>query len=186
MLEITFLGTVAGIPTPERNHPAIMFEYHSYRKHNLLFDCGEGTQLQLMKAGISFMQIDKIFITHWHADHFSGLIPLLQTMNMEGRKRELTVFAPDSKKFITNILKLGYFGLRFPLKTVDVNYKKSEITKIYETKEFEILSIPVVHTIPSVAFCFKEKDKWSIDIKKLKQMGYKNFVYLHKTYACFH
>ena len=87
MIVLYFLGTVSGIPSKDRNHPAIALEYHYYRKETLLFDCGENTQKQLMISKISFMDIDKIFKTHWHADHFAGLIPLLQTMNIEKRKK---------------------------------------------------------------------------------------------------
>ena len=64
MIVVTFLGTVSGIPSKERNHPAIVLEYFGEEKHTLLFDCGEGTQKQLMLSGISFMDINKIFITH--------------------------------------------------------------------------------------------------------------------------
>ena len=106
MIEITFLGTVSGIPSKDRNHPAIAVEYYGESKETLLFDCGEGTQKQLMFAGISFMKIDKIFITHWHADHFAGLIPLLATMNLEKRMKPLQIFAPDAERFVSNIMDM--------------------------------------------------------------------------------
>jgi ribonuclease Z len=171
MIVITFLGTVSGIPSRDRNHPAIALEYFYYKKDTLLFDCGEGTQKQLMKAGISFMDISKIFITHWHADHFAGLIPLIQTMNLEKRRTELTIFGPEASRFVQGILNLGYFGVRFPVKAVDVPFEGKEITKVYETNVYEVLSVPVLHTVPSVAFAFKEKDVWRIDEKKLKELG---------------
>lgn len=178
MIVLTFLGTVSGIPSKERNHPAIVLEYFYYKKDTLLFDCGEGTQKQLMNAGISFMDISKIFITHWHADHFGGLIPLLQTMNLEKRKSELTIFGPEASRFVQAILNLGYFGLRFPVKAVDVPYEGKQIVKVYEHKLYEILSIPVLHTIPSVAFAFKEKDVWRIDERRLKELGLKKGKWL--------
>jgi ribonuclease Z len=131
-----------------------------------------------MKAGISFMDINKIFITHWHADHFAGLIPLLQTMNLEKRKTELTIFGPEASRFVQEILNLGYFGVRFPVKAVDVPFEGNEITKVYETKVYEVLSIPVLHTVPSVAFAFKEKDVWRIDENKLKELGLKRGKWL--------
>jgi len=178
MIVVTFLGTVSGIPSKERNHPAIVLEYFYYKKDTLLFDCGEGTQKQLMKAGISFMDISKIFITHWHADHFAGLIPLLQTMNLEKRKSELAIFGPEASRFVQGILNLGYFGVRFPVKAVDVPFEGKDITKIYETKVYEVLSVPVLHTVPSVAFAFKEKDVWRIDEEKLKELGLKRGKWL--------
>ena len=100
MIVITFLGTVSGIPTKERNHPAIVLEY-----------------------------------------------------------------------FVSNILNLGYFGLRFEVEAIDVPFFGEKETLIDETKEYEIYSIPVLHTVPAVGYCFKEKDRWSIDVKKLRELG---------------
>ncbi|MEM5790644.1 MAG: ribonuclease Z [Candidatus Aenigmatarchaeota archaeon] len=180
MILITFLGTVSGIPSKERNHPSIAIEYFGEKKDTILFDCGEGTQLQLMKANISFMKINKIFITHWHADHFAGLIPLLQTMNLEKRKKELKIFGPEAEKFVSNILKLGYFGCKFPVKAINTPLEGDVTSLIDESEEYEIYSIPVLHTIPSVAYCFKEKDRWKIDEKKLKELGLKRGYWLRK------
>jgi len=180
VIEITFLGTVSGIPSKERNHPAIALEYYSEKKETLLFDCGEGTQKQLMLVGISFMKIDKIFITHWHADHFAGLIPLLQTMSLEKRKKELKIFAPEAEKFVSNILSLGYFGCRFPVIPVNVPFHGDKPTLIDETEDYQVFSIPVFHSVPSVAYAFKEKDRWSIDLTKMKKLGLKRGYWLKK------
>lgn len=183
MIVVTFLGTVSGIPSKERNHPSLVIEYFGEEKDTLLFDCGEGTQLQLMKANISFMKINKIFITHWHADHFAGLIPLIQTMNLEKRKKELKIFGPEAEKFVSTILSLGYFGCKFPVKPINVPLEGGEISLIDEDEEYEVYSIPVLHSIPSVAYCFKEKDRWKIDEKKLKELGLKRGYWLRKLKA---
>jgi ribonuclease Z len=180
MIEVTFLGTVSGIPTTKRNHPAIVLDYYSDERETLLFDCGEGTQKQLMLSGISFMQIDKIFITHWHADHFAGLLPMMQTMNLERRKDELKIFAPEAEKFVSNLLDLGYFGCRFPVTAINVPFEGSDIVKIDETDQYEITTIPVYHTVPTVAYCFKEKDTWAIDLEKMKKAGLKRGYWLKK------
>lgn len=180
MIEITFLGTVSGIPSKERSHPAIVLEYYGEKKDTLLFDCGEGTQLQLMKSTVSFMDIDKIFISHWHADHFAGLIPLIQTMNLEKRKRELKIFGPEAERFVSDIVDLGYFGLRFPVTAINVPFEGEDITKLLDEEEYEVFSTPVLHTVPAVAYCFKEKDRWGIDLKKLKELGLKRGAWLKK------
>ncbi|MBU5690143.1 MAG: ribonuclease Z [Candidatus Aenigmatarchaeota archaeon] len=180
MIVITFLGTVSGIPTLDRNHPAIVLEHYTNTRDVLLFDCGEGTQKQLMKAGISFMQISKIFITHWHADHFAGLIPMIQTMNLEKRKKPLIIYGPEAEKFVSNILDLGYFGVRFPIEARNVEFEGNAITKIDETDDYEIYTTPAYHTVPSVAYCFKEKDKWNIDEGKLDKLGLKRGAWLRK------
>jgi len=180
MIIVTFLGTVSGIPSLKRNHPAIALEYFTDYRDVLLFDCGEGTQKQLMKSGISFMQINKIFISHWHADHFAGLIPLIQTMNLENRRKQLTIYGPEAERFVSDIVDLGYFGLRFPVKAVNVPFEGSEISLVDETEDYQILSIPVFHSVPTVAFCLKEKDKWNIDEDKLKKLGIKRGPWLKK------
>lgn len=179
MIVITFLGTSSGIPTKNRNHPGIAIEYFSKIKDTLLFDCGENIQVQLMRAKISFMQISKIFITHWHADHFAGLIPLIQTMNLEGRKKELKIFGPEAKKYLFHIQNLYYYKPKFRIDPFDVELSEEPI-KIDETKDYEIYAIKVKHTIPSVAYCFKEKDKWSIQVEKLKEMGLKRGKWLEE------
>lgn len=180
MIVITFLGTVSGIPSKERNHPAIVLEYFGRRKHTFLFDCGESTQKQLMRAGISFMDIEAIFITHWHADHFAGLLPLIATMNLEKRKRKLKIFGPEAEKFVSSILSLGYFGTRFPIEAINVNFEGSQVEKVFESKEFVVYSIPVWHTVPAVGYAFKEKDKWSIDLERLKNLGLKRGPWLKR------
>lgn len=180
MIEITFLGTVSGIPTKNRNHTAIVLEYQGENKETLLFDCGEGTQKNLMIAGINYMKIDKIFISHWHADHFAGLIPFMQTMNLEKRKKPLYIFAPEAERFVANILELGYFGPRFEIIANDLPFEGEEIKKIDEGEEYEVFSTPAYHSVPAVAFCFKEKDKWNIDLKKLKELDLKRGFWLKK------
>ncbi len=180
MIEITFLGTVSGIPSRKRNHPAIILEYFGEQKDTILLDCGEGTQRQLMSSGISFMKIDKIFITHWHADHFAGLIPLIQTMNLENREKELKIFAPEAERFVANIMDLGYFGCRFPVVAIDVPFVGDEQTLVDKTHDYQIFSIPVFHTVPTVAYCFKEADRWSIDPQKLKQLDLRRGYWLKK------
>lgn len=180
MIDVTFLGTVSGIPSRDRNHPAIIFEYYGEQKDTLLFDCGEGTQKQMLIAGINFMDIDKIFITHWHADHFAGLIPLIQTMNLEKRKKLLQVFGPEAERFVADIVDLGYFGLRFEIEAINVPFEGDAITKIYETDEYEVQSIPVLHTVPAVAYAFVEKEKWNVDLNKLKKLGLQRGAWLKK------
>jgi len=180
MIEITFLGTVSGVPSKDRNHPAIILEYYGEGKDTILFDCGEGTQKQLMKSGISFMDVNKIFISHWHADHFAGLIGLIQTMNLEKRKKELRIYGPEAERFVSDIVDLGYFGLRFPVTAVNVPFEGEKIEKIDEGEDYEMLSIPGFHTVPEVAYCFKEKDRWSIDTEKLKEQGLRRGFWLKK------
>ncbi|MEM5811533.1 MAG: ribonuclease Z [Candidatus Aenigmatarchaeota archaeon] len=180
MIRITFLGTVSGIPSTNRNQPAICIEYFGKNHYCYLFDCGENTQVQFMKSEISFMKIDCIFITHLHADHFAGLIPLIQTMNLEKREEPLKIFSPDVERLANAINILSYYKPKFKIEFINVNYKKQELTKIIENEDVEIFSIPVVHSIPAVAYCFKEKDKYNIDVNKLKKLGLKRGKWLEE------
>src|SRR3972149_7694499 len=105
-IEVTFLGTTAGVPTPQGNHAAVYLRYQSENEFFYLFDCGEGTQRQIFSAGLNFMRISDIFISHWHADHFAGLLGLMQTMNLESRSKPLRVFGPEAEKFVSVLRSL--------------------------------------------------------------------------------
>lgn len=170
MIEIVFLGTGSGIPSKTRNLSSIWMRYE---KDCFLFDCGEGTQRQMISGKISFMKVDRIFITHWHADHWAGLIGLILTMNLEKRRKPLYIYAPEAERFVNDILDLGYWGPRFKVVPIDIDFEGDEITEVFHTKDYQVFSIPVEHTVPSVAFCFKEKDKWNVDIKKAGKYGLK-------------
>ncbi|MBI4020585.1 MAG: ribonuclease Z [Candidatus Aenigmarchaeota archaeon] len=170
MLEIVFLGTVSGIPTKNRNHAAIWLQYAGETGESMLWDCGEGTQRQMLRAKINFMRIRNVFISHWHADHWAGLIGLIQTMNLEKRKEPLHVYAPEAERFVGDILDLGYWGQRFEIIPKDVPFEGHEITSVYKSDDFEMLSTPANHSIPSVAYCFKENDTWNVDIAKAEKL----------------
>ena len=167
MLELVFLGTGSGIPSKHRNPAAIWLRYED---SCFLWDCGEGTQRQLMTAKLSFMKINRIFITHWHADHWAGLIGLMQTMNLEKRRKNLYIYGPEAERFVGDILDLDYWGPRFKVIPINTPFSGSKETKLFETKRYVITSIPTVHTIPSVAYCFKEKDRWNVDIEKAERL----------------
>jgi ribonuclease Z len=167
MIEITILGTGSGVPTPKRGHAAIWLRHE---KEVMLFDCGEGTQLQIIKAGLNFMRIKRIFITHWHADHWAGLIGLLLTMNLEGRKEPLYIYGPEADRFVSDIRDLGYWGTGFRLIAEPVPYEGDEITSVIRTNAFEVSSVPVEHTVPAVGYSFRELDTVNVDIKKAEKL----------------
>jgi ribonuclease Z len=165
-INITFLGTGAAIPTLKRRHAAILFQYGG---DYFLFDCGEGTQLQLEKAKVSPMKLSKIFITHWHADHFAGLLPMIESLHLSRRTEPLEVYGPEASRFIDTIVELSYWGVGFGIKAKDWN--EEDVEKIVENDKYEIYAIKVKHSVPTVGYCFKEKDHWHIDINKAKKYG---------------
>jgi ribonuclease Z len=94
-MELVFLGTGASWPSVERNVPAVALKRGS---EILLFDCGEGTQRQFQRSGLSYMQVQKILITHLHGDHYYGLPGLVQTMKLNDRKEPLVIVGPPGTK----------------------------------------------------------------------------------------
>lgn len=169
MMEITILGTTAAVPTRKRNHPAIYLRYVGRKEQCILFDCGEGTQRQILLSNLNFMRIDHIFITHWHADHFAGLLGIFETMSLEKRKKPLFVYGPEAEKHIKILLNAGYGHKGFEIVAKDIPLTKDY--KVYEEDEFFIISTPVQHGIPSVAYAFVEKDRVKVDKNKAIAMG---------------
>ncbi len=168
-IEITFLGTTAGIPTKQRNHASLYVTYRSEQEFRFLFDCGEGTQRQMLLAGLNFMRIDNIFISHWHADHYAGLLGLWETMNLEKRREKLRIFGPESEKFVNTLLSIGYASKKFSVVPKDVPFEGHEITVVFDHPEFQIISIPARHSVPAVIYALREKDRINIDKARAKK-----------------
>ncbi|MEM7816486.1 MAG: MBL fold metallo-hydrolase [Candidatus Aenigmatarchaeota archaeon] len=169
IIEITILGTTAAVPTKKRNHPAIYLRYVGRKEQCVLFDCGEGTQRQILLSNLNFMRIDHIFITHWHADHFAGLLGIFETMSLEKRKKPLFVYGPEAEKHIKILSSAGHGHKGFEIVAKDIPLTKDY--KVYEDDEFFIISTPVYHGIPSVAYAFVEKDRVKVDKNKAMAMG---------------
>ncbi len=165
-IEIIFLGTGSAIPTLQRRHAAILFHR---AKDYFLFDCGEAAQLGLQAAKVSPMKISKIFITHWHADHFAGLLPLIETMHLLNREKPLEVYGPEAGRFVDALMELSYWGVGFDLRSVDTSTKEKQ--KLFGSSEFSIFSVPTKHSVPSVGYVVEENSHWKIDVPTLKKYG---------------
>ncbi|MBU4031476.1 MAG: MBL fold metallo-hydrolase, partial [Candidatus Thermoplasmatota archaeon] len=149
-MKIVFLGTGGSWPSPERNVSAIAVKRGS---EVLLFDCGEGTQRQLMKSTVSFMQVKKIFITHFHGDHFLGLPGLIQSMSLNDRKQELEIYGPEGcSELILTIMNLGYYNPSYPVQMTDV-----APGDILEFEEYTVNVGEASHNIPAVIYALEEK-----------------------------
>jgi ribonuclease Z len=107
-MDILFLGTGASIPSRNKAMPCVAVRCG---KDIVLFDCGEGTQRQLMLSPFSFMRIKGIFITHMHGDHFLGLPGLIHTMGLLGRKDKLLVCGPEGMKETLNTVLSACEGI---------------------------------------------------------------------------
>jgi len=117
MLSVTFLGTSAARPTVERNVSALALVREG---ETLLFECGEGTQRQMMRYGVSFA-LSEIFFTHFHADHFLGVIGLVRTLGLQARAEPMRLYGPKgAKKLLTQALALGVERVPFDVDIVEV------------------------------------------------------------------
>jgi ribonuclease Z len=150
---VTILGTGAAIPTSDRNPTAQVVEV---RNLTLLLDCGEGTQVQLRKSGIRLQKISHIFISHLHGDHYFGLIGLINTMHILGRKQELHLFAVEPLKQLIDLqLELSRTTLLYPLVFHPIDAESPEI--IFEDDNVSVSTIPLNHRVPTCGFIIKEK-----------------------------
>jgi len=170
-LKITILGTAAGVPTKERAHTAICLNYQGASSFTCLFDCGEGTQRQMLIAGIGINSLDRIFITHWHGDHCLGIPGLIDTMGFEERSQPLYIHAPEARKMKSRGGLLYPMG-KFEVSGKNVPFKGNKISEIFSAPDFRVLSIPVKHSIPAVSYAFIENDRVSIDIEKAARFGF--------------
>lgn len=153
--EVTILGCGSATPTLQRNPTAQLVNNND---RLFLIDCAEGTQLQLRRYKIRFQRINHIFISHLHGDHYFGLVGLLSSFQLLGRKQKLTIYAPKQLEQIVSVqLESGGAKLGFEIDFVHLEALQSEL--IYEDKHLEVRTIPLKHRIYCNGFLFKEKPK---------------------------
>lgn len=163
-MEIIFLGTSSAVHSYTRNHPAIVLKAFG---ETMLFDCGEGTQRQLIFAKVSPMKISKIFISHYHGDHILGLPGLLQSMNFRGRENKLTIYGPKGLDNLKNmIFGLGYSKIEFPIEFIEIGSQTIE-----SCDEYIIKSQMVNHNVPSLAYSVEEIKKPRFLRQKAIELG---------------
>ncbi len=158
-MNITFLGTSSGVPTLTRNVSSLALKL-SQKKEVWLFDCGEGTQLQLMKSNIKSSQIKKIFITHMHGDHIYGLPGLLATLGLSGNSKGIEIYGPrEIKTFILSALKNSYCSINFPLHFFTVEDFASNNNNLFEDNQLIVTCTCLKHRLPAYGYRVNEKDK---------------------------
>jgi len=150
-LQVYFLGTAGALPTPFRNPPCFMIRRGS---DTLLFDCGEGAQQQMMRARTGFT-VDAIFITHWHADHFLGVIGLIQTLSFNGRKDPLPVYGPRwVHEFVNGLVQLCRFNVKFSLNAEELVHGSVVRFDGYSVKAFS-----TDHGLESLGYALVEDER---------------------------
>ena len=164
-MQIVFLGTSGSWPTPKRNVSAIAVKRGP---EVLLFDCGEGTQRQFMASKLSFMQVSRVFLTHFHGDHFLGLPGLLQSMNFFGREAPLEVAGPAGcEDLVAELLSLGHFRAGYPVHARDLAPGEG-----VDGGEYVVTAFEAVHTVPGLSYVLEEKPRAGrFDLEKAKALG---------------
>ena len=170
-MNITFLGTSSGVPSLTRNVSALALKL-SQSSEVWLFDCGEGTQHQLIKSNIKSSQIKKIFITHMHGDHIYGLPGLLATLGLSGNSKGIEIYGPSElRSFINSALSSSFCKLSFPLHFVEVESFASKNKNLFENDKIKVNCACLKHKIPAYGYRVNEKDKPGIfDVKKAKSL----------------
>jgi ribonuclease Z len=134
MLTVTLLGTSAAVPSVERNVAALAVQREG---ETLLFDCGEGTQRQMMRYGVSFA-FREIFFTHYHADHMLGVTGLLRTMGLQDRTTPVTLYGPrGALRFLGAAVNLGIERNRFDVTIIEVAPGQRLARDAYDIEVFE-------------------------------------------------
>lgn len=167
-LSLTILGSSSALPLSNRYPSA---QYLSISDRHFLIDCGEGTQMQLRRNRIGFSRINHIMISHLHGDHIYGLLPLLTTMHLLDRHKELHIYAPvELEENIEQNLRLSHSKLRFEIVFHSLNMQEREL--IFEDQRLKVTSIPLKHSLPCCGFLFEEKQRPRKVLKnKLSEYG---------------
>ncbi|MDR2123261.1 MAG: ribonuclease Z [Flavobacteriaceae bacterium] len=154
-MKLTILGFNSAIPTTRSNSTSQLLVA---RNKYFLIDCGEGTQIQLRKAHAKFSRINHIFISHLHGDHVFGLVGLLSSFRLLGRKETMNIYGPKGiKELIETQLRLTESVSNFNLNFTELSSKTSEL--IYEDEKICVWTIPLKHRIYTNGFLFKEKTR---------------------------
>jgi ribonuclease Z len=152
-LQIIFLGTAGTVPTPKRSLPAIIIQR---KGEQIMFDCGEGAQRQMIRAKTGFHKKMKIFISHMHGDHVLGLPGLLQTMALLDREKKLDIYGPPGiERFLEDVRETVQFVLTFPVEIHEI-YKAGIVC---EEQEYAVQASWANHVIPDLAYAFVEKPR---------------------------
>jgi ribonuclease Z len=170
MLSITLLGTGAACPSVERNVAGLAIVREG---ETLIFDCGEGTQRQMMRYGVSFA-LSEIFFTHFHADHFLGVIGLLRTLGLQARAEPMVLYGPKgAKKVLTQAIQLGVERVPFEVDVREV--KPGEIIGERGNGKGETYAIHVFateHGGGSVGYALREHERRGrFDVEKARAAG---------------
>ena len=149
-LSLFFAGTAGSVPTARRGLPALLLRAGGDR---ILFDCGEGTQQQLLRS-VGLPELDVIFITHYHLDHWLGIIGILKTFDLRGRDRPLTIYGPPGLKALLDAMRPAWGRVTYPLSLEELDPHEEVAFDGYVVAPF-----PVEHRVRAYGYSFAEDDR---------------------------
>ena len=163
-LSLFFAGTAGSVPTPKRGLPALLLRAGGER---ILLDCGEGTQHQLLRS-IGLPDVDAIFITHLHLDHWMGLPGIIKTFDMRDRDRPLDLYGPPGLSALYGQVLRPVIGrTNFPLDVIELEHHEE-----VRWDDFVIASFPVNHRIEAYGYAFIEHDRpGRFDVAAARALG---------------
>lgn len=166
-MEVTFLGTSSGVPTRSRNVSSVALRL-TQRGEIWLFDCGEGTQHQILRSDLKTSQLKKIFVTHMHGDHIFGLMGLLASCGLGAHAENVEVYGPPGlDAYLKACMK--YSQTYFPY---GVHFKTVSPGVIYEDDEYIVSTEMLKHRVTAFGYRVSEKDKaGKFDVEKAKKLG---------------
>lgn len=166
-MQITFLGTSSGVPTRSRNVSSIALRLPQ-RAEVWLFDCGEGTQHQILRSEIRVSQITRIFITHMHGDHIYGLMGLLASAGLAGNPSRIDIYGPPKlEEYLRACGRFSQTHFSYPVKVHTV-----EPGLVFEDTEFTVTCAPLTHRVPAFGYRVTEKDKpGRFDVERAIALG---------------
>jgi ribonuclease Z len=147
-LDLVFLGTSGSVPTAQRAPSALLVRRGGER---LLFDCGEGTQRQLLRSAVGLVELREVFVSHFHADHYLGLPGMLKTFALRGRDVPLTVYGPRGLKNLFGTLRRVFGKLTYPVDLVELRPRD-----VLERGDYDLATFPVEHGVDSLGFALVE------------------------------
>jgi ribonuclease Z len=164
-LDVLFIGTAGSAPSARRGLPATLVRRGGER---MLFDCGEGTQRQLVRS-VGLVELEEVFITHFHADHVLGLPGMLKTFSLRGRERPLTVYGPAGLRALFAGLKPVIGRTTFPIGLEELSPNDR-----LERDGYRIAAFQVDHGTPAVGYALVEDERpGHLDAERAEELGVK-------------
>src|SRR4051794_1441311 len=162
-LSLFFAGTAGSVPTARRGLPALLLRAGGDR---ILFDCGEGTQQQLLRS-VGLPDVDAIFLTHLHLDHWLGLVGMLKTFDLRARERTLEIYGPPGLRGLFGTLRHVIGRTVYPLQISELDHHEE-----VGFSGYKVASFPVSHRVEAFGYAFVEDDRpGRFDVDTARALG---------------